>query len=224
MRFQDYKKMVKHGKNLLMRHDVDFSVHRSYALAKIEAEEGVHSTYFLWPHCKYYNLFEEEIVEIVDKIIELGHDIGLHFDYDFYKKQRLSILDAIEREGKLLECIFGVYPEAISFHNITKSANEMFEEYQSYSAICGMWNAHSNYIRENYEYVSDSNGYWRFKRLEDVLIESERNLHVLIHPEWWTPKVLSPRSRITRCIDGRTRKMHEWYDTVMIEIGRLNIL
>jgi hypothetical protein len=73
-----------------MRHDVDFSVHRSYALAKIEAEEGVHSTYFLWPHCKYYNLFEEEIVEIVDKIIELGHDIGLHFDYDFYKKQRLD--------------------------------------------------------------------------------------------------------------------------------------
>lgn len=218
--FRDYK---KRGQNLLMRHDVDFSVHRAYALAKIEAEEGVHSTYFLWPHCKYYNLFEDEIVSIVEEIIKMGHDIGLHFDYDFYKKRNRSVFYGMVNERQFMEHSFDVKPKSFSFHNITKTADEMYSIYTC-EKYCSMINAHSQYIRNTYEYCSDSNGYWRFKRLRDVLEQPvAKNLHVLTHPEWWTPEILSPRDRITRCIDGRNKDQHAWYDGAMEETGRLNI-
>ncbi len=38
----------------------------------------------------------------------------------------------------------------------------------------------------SYAYVSDANGYWRFRRLLDVLVEgTDVRLHVLTHPGWW---------------------------------------
>ena len=83
--FPDYKKS---GRNLLLRHDVDFSIHRAHRLAQIESESDIYSTFCLWLHCPYYNLLEEEICGLIDHIMSLGHKIGLHFDFGFYQRRR----------------------------------------------------------------------------------------------------------------------------------------
>ena len=54
-----------------------------------------------------------------------------------------------------------------------------------------------------YDYVSDSNGYWRFRRLDAVLADADvERLHVLTHPEWWPPEPMSPRARLERSARG----------------------
>jgi hypothetical protein len=43
-----------------------------------------------------------------------------------------------------------------------------------------------DYFRQEVGYCSDSNGYWRVRRLEDVLREAkDERLQVLTHAEWW---------------------------------------
>lgn len=222
--FIAYDQYRSDGSNILWRHDIDFSVHRALKLATIEAEEGVKATYFIHLHNESYNALEAEVAKCIHKIVDMGHDIGLHFDPSFYILDNCN-LDKFEfylkMEQQLLETIFGKRIRAFSFH--VPEVGKWVDVKQE--IIGGLINAYSSYLGENYGYCSDSNGYWRFKRLEDVLREAkEEKLQVLTHPEWWVPSVMSPRDRITRCIDGRAAKQHKWYDAAMQSMGRKNIM
>ena len=67
-----------------------------------------------------------------------------------------------------------------------------------------MLHAGARSVRDDYAYISDSNGYWRFDRLPEVIAAgAHERLHVLTHPEWWQEEAMSPRERILRCIAGR---------------------
>lgn len=208
-------------KHVLWRHDVDFSMHRALKLAKLENEVGVTSTYFLYPHSTFYNFLSRNILDLVLQIIELGHDIGLHFDPIFYQKnEKSSLKRTIQREYKLIRDFTGVAPVAISFHLYGNLIKPMPEE----DILVGMVNAYGPTIRKEYGYVSDSNGVWRFRRLQNVLEEAKENkLQVLTHPEWWTPEVLPPRARIQRCIDGYATFIGKDYDDLVNGAGRPNI-
>jgi hypothetical protein len=218
--FSDHKKP---GKNLLLRHDVDFSIHRAYRLAQIESENNVYSTFFLLIHSPYYSIFEEELYELISQIIDLGHEIGLHFDFGIYQRRGLdrdTIFEYLAFERDTLEKMFKRPIKVFSFHD---PSSEVFRHYAD-DDYCGMINTYSQYLRDNYNYCSDSNGYWRYHRLEDVLVEAKsERLQVLLHPEWWTPEIMSPRERISRCIDGRCRRNHEHYDSQIERDGRLNV-
>ena len=103
---------------MLWRHDVDCSVHRALALARIEAEAGVSSTYFLLFHGWFYNLLERPVLDRAREIMELGHWLGLHFDVDFYpglSVEGLSERLAVERGDA--GGADGARPPLFSFHN-----------------------------------------------------------------------------------------------------------
>jgi hypothetical protein len=211
------------GKCILLRHDVDYSVHRALKLAEIESEEDIRSTFFLWMHSPFYNLFEEEISEIVRKIIGLGHEIGLHFDTGFYECHTLKnvdIMNHLSYEKSIIEHFIGKPVTSFSLHNPSDSMIKKFR----LNSYRGMVNTYSKYIRMNFEYCSDSSGYWRFRRLQDMLEKAEfEKIQILTHPEWWTPDILHPRERISRCIEGRRKKQHEWYDSMLKGLGRENV-
>jgi hypothetical protein len=85
----------------------------------------------------------------------------------------------------------------------------------------GMLNVYSSYFQKNVPYVSDSNGYWRFKRLKEVLTSAtEPCLQVLTHPEWWQEKLMSPKEKVWRCIDGRAESTKALYLKNLAEAGR----
>lgn len=222
-RFAAYDEYKSNDKMILWRHDIDASVHRAYRLAQIEAEEKVRTTFFVHLHNEMYNALETEIAGLLYRISELGHDIGLHFDPLFYglnSSFRSNMEYYLNYEKEILEKIFGKEVRVFSFHNpefgdCLKIENEL---------IAGMINTYSNYFKANYKYCSDSNGYWRFERLEDLLTDAAyQKFHILTHPEWWTPDVLSPRERITRCINGRAERQHLRYDEALLEMGRENV-
>ena len=209
-------------KHVLWRHDVDISLQRALRLAQIEQENGVSSTYFLLLHSEFYNCMDAYSRAAIQEIKELGHRFGLHFDSAFYPApEGLEDLESfIELERNFIEASFGIRLEAVSFHNPEVGGILRFDE----SKIAGLYNTYGKPLKERYEYVSDSNGYWRHKRLADVVSSgSAQRLQVLTHPVWWTPTPMMPRERIRRALDGRTQRVGLGYDRFLEQAGRHNV-
>ena len=207
--------------HVLWRHDVDFSAHRALRLAEIEHELDVKSTFFFRIHGEFYNIFEQPTYKKIQKIISLGHEIGIHFEYFFYDNiKSKSVLDQkLKFEKNILEKTFNVKIKAFSFHNPEmKNALRINE-----NKLVGMINTYGKSIKKKYHYCSDSMGYWRFERLEDVLLSNiDKNLHVLTDPEWWQKTPMSPSQRFQRCVEKRADFCRATWKAPILNHKRMN--
>lgn len=205
---------------ILWRHDCDFSLNRALKLAKIEMQENVTSTYFINPHCEFYNPLEKGQAKIVEQILGMGHVLGLHFDADYYEtRSEAELEEQIAYEASLMERFFGTKLCAFSFHN----PNEVLLGYEKES-YGGLLNCYSRKFKEEIPYCSDSNGYWRFGRLREVLeTGGDFCLQVLTHPAWWQEQSMLPMERIDRCIRGRSESVRRQYVQQLKKMGRKNI-
>ena len=217
--FASYEAIPWGQRFVLWRHDCDCSLNRAHALARIESAEGVSATYFINPHCAFYNLFEKAQHRLVLEIVGMGHEIGLHFDAAFHDiSDETQLSDLVHAEAALLERLYGVKPTAFSFHN--PGAAHLRCEAETYG---GLLNCYSRRFKTEVPYCSDSNGYWRFRRLRDVLTEAtDPCLQVLTHPGWWQEVAMPPRQRIFRSIFGRAASTLRTYDLELGRHGRLN--
>jgi len=218
--FRNYDDYSLDEKFIILRHDVDYSVHRAYKLAQIEASEGIKATYFVLLHSEFYNVFEKVISDLIEKIIGLGHNIGLHFDSHFYEiSNEQDLHEKLVFEKGILETIFNIEVNSFCFHitnEFTLSCNK-----DSYGA---MLNAFSEFYQKKCGYCSDSNGYWRFKRLMDIISnQTYPQMQINIHPAWWQDTIMSPKQRIHRCIDLRAMQVKDIYDETLLRTGRINI-
>lgn len=220
--FLTFDQIDREGKDrfVLWRHDIDFSIWNALRLAQIEAVEGVTSTFFLHLHNHFYNVLEREASDIVSQLISLGHAIGLHFDADYYRVNHEDQLQGLlQREARILEELFGRKVAVFSFHNPTPAVLSWREW-----TYAGMINTYASYFRSGVGYCSDSNGIWRHRRLENVLLEAkEERLQILTHPVWWTDEAMPPRQRIQDCIDRLAARLGERYDQARARDGRENI-
>ena len=55
--------------HIILRHDVDISVHRALALAKLEKKHKICSTYFFRLRSEFYNIFEKPVLSKIHEII-----------------------------------------------------------------------------------------------------------------------------------------------------------
>lgn len=204
-RFIPFTAYKDEGAVCLWRHDIDTSPHRALALAKIESQEGVASTFFILFHSDRYNALDHEVRDIIRELASLGHEIGLHFDPMYYseKIKAGSNLEAnLLMEKDLLSGIVHREIHAFSFHN--PSTSELLDIESE--IIGGMVNAYNATIKQQFAYCSDSFCYWRYQRLIDVLHKEDiKKLHILTHPVCWTPEALSPYMRFKRAVDGRAK-------------------
>ena len=206
---------------VLWRHDIDMSVHRALALARIEHEAHVRATYFVYLHSTFYNALEADVASRLRDIAALGHAFGLHFDPQFYGLSSAdgSGLDrAVAAERDVLQRLLGTPVSALSFHDPDVAGFTALEQ----DRIAGLVNAYGPAIRSGFTYCSDSNGYWRFTPLGDVIESGAAKLHVLTHPEWWVPGPMAPRERVQRAIDGRASATARRYDEALKSMGRDN--
>jgi hypothetical protein len=203
-------------KHVLWRHDIDMSPHRAARIAQIESEEDIRSTYFLHLHSSFYNLFEESPLEKIYSIIDCGHEIGLHFDIGFYQQVMpdLNALLMIQEETKFILDWLYINPTSISFHNPSLQKTDI----PNSDFICGLKNAHSLFIRQNYTYCSDSNSVWNHNPLEDAIEDEHPRIHVLTHPEWWTDVPMSRHEKVERCIVGRCEDQRRRYNLLMEDV------
>jgi hypothetical protein len=219
-RFRTFADFCKDERFVLWRHDVDVSPQGAVRMAEIEAEEGVVATYLVGLHSPFYNLLERDVSDCVRRILALGHDVGIHFDPDYYGLSDVSHLEPLlDRERHIVEHMLGHRARAFSFHNNTPMLQ-----------ACGDWeyagliHCHAAYFQSEVGYCSDSNGFWRHRRLEDVLAgATDERLQVLTHPELWQDEPMPPRQRIRRSVDGRAAATLSGYDALLQSAGRENI-
>jgi hypothetical protein len=219
--FEPFDTTVVHP-HVLWRHDVDMSVHRALALARIEADLGVRSTWFIWLRSPFYSLLDRATAERARAILELGHRLGLHFDAGAYGPLRDEgeLERRIAYERRLLEDLLKHPVCAVSLHN----PDVLHCPGMRNDRLAGLPNAYGLGLESAYEYVSDSNGFWRYRRLPEALAdETITRLHVLTHPEWWTPEPLSPRERVVRAVEGRGRHVLNEYDALLARHDRINL-
>ncbi len=219
-KFVTYDCLEEKGKYILLRHDVDFSVHASVKSARIEAGEGIIATYFLWLHSRFYNIFEKEIFEKIKEIIGLGHRIGVHLDCEFHDLSKEADLERnLSFERSVLERLFDITIPVFSFHNPTD--RELLHTKHKYVDLI---NTYSEFFKSEVFYCSDSNGYWRHHNLQAVLTEAKHDrIQILLHPEWWTEEVMSPKQKVWRSIDSRAENNKQWYIDKLVEYNRENI-
>lgn len=213
-------KYVSERKDIIWRHDVEFSVEIAYEMAKIEAEEGVKTTYFFQLHCPCYNLFSIRTSTLLKKIKNLGHHVGLHFDSHYFNIQSEEELNKyIELDKNYMNAVLGLDIDTYSFHN----TNPFILSCKEYK-YGGLINVYSSYFKEHYDYCADSTGIWRYERLEDKLKDiTIRHLQVLVHDGMWSEKVLSPRKRLIKVYHDYADELIKTYDKWLPRSGNKNV-
>ena len=213
---------IANRKDVIWRHDVEFSPDIALKMAEIESELGVRATYFWQLHCDYYNTVSPYFTEILKKIKSMGHHIGLHFDSHYYNIQTEAQLEEyITRDKEFLEGALGgqIVIDTFSFHN----TNSFILSCKAYK-YGGLINVYSSYFKEHYNYCADSTGIWRYDRLEDVLNDdSVRHLQVLTHDGMWSEKVLSPHKRLLSCVQAEADRQKWSYVLKLPKTGNINV-
>ncbi|MBL4854258.1 MAG: hypothetical protein JKY25_08480 [Robiginitomaculum sp.] len=211
------------GRHLILRHDLDHSIHQAYRIAEIEHNLGIKASYMFTLRLPYYNILEHDTQKIAREILKMGHSAGLHFDAAAYEKDQWSeaeLEDTMAKERDLLSQSLDAPIEAVSYHDPTCGNFIAFDK----DIMAGMVNCYGKTLRDEYGYCSDSNGYWRHKPIPEVIASVEHEqLHVLVHPEWWTPTAMPPRQRIERAVLLEAQNIMKTYDDHLARSGRDNI-
>ena len=193
---------------VIMRHDIDMDLEAALRMSSLEKDLGIHSTYFFLVRCPLYNVFSGDGAGQVREILSAGHHFGLHFDCVLYPDISAGNLNYyISRECQLLEQFFDHPVEAISFHRpgrLELSGIELKKWPHSYEKV----------FLEKFEYFSDSRGNWaRGNPLESEAFLKGKNLHILVHPIWWTEAPMTPYG----CLVSLTQQIGHWAEQYISE-------
>jgi hypothetical protein len=214
-------------KLVLWRHDVEFSPWVALRMSKIEKSLGVKASYFFQTHSEFYNLYERAVVDIALEIADMGHYVGLHYDPHFWglddepdspeKVSRMS--KTLQWDADFFGKAVGVEPNVFSFHltnRFTMSCEEM--------RYAGLINVYSKFFKEHFAYNGDSNGWWKFEKMDDRFTNADiRHVQILTHDANWTDKPMAPRQRGFLAIDQIASHMRERYDAILKNANALNI-
>ena len=185
----DFSEVIEYGmdKFCVLRHDIEFSIDRAYELAKIEKDLGVVSTYTVQVRNNTYNAISEKNIELINKIKDLGHHIGLHQNPPLMEAKELGRY--IMTDIQILEHFYGFEIDRFAFHRPKK------EYLASYVMLENKINCYDkkffHYFDEKPDkldvlYLSDSNHKWKFGYPLDFDLSKVDKLQLLTHPYSWT--------------------------------------
>lgn len=214
--FSNYNDYSEKNKSVIFRHDVDICLERAVKLAKIENNNNIKSTYFILLSTEIYNVFSKESDKMLKEILELGHEIGLHFDelkYDINNKKELE--NYVQYEKNILEKALGIKIKTVSMHI---PSNWILENDIQFKNIK---NSYSKKFLKEFKYLSDSMMNWR----EDVvgIIEKETydKLHILTHPFWYTEKKSNIKELASVFIENGNLKRYDYMRNIIINIEEI---
>jgi len=185
----DYKDVNDNTKKFcVLRHDIEFSIDRAYKLAKIEKELGVVSTYTVQVRNNTYNALSEKNIDLISKIRELGHHIGLHQNPPSSMKLD-TLKDYIMRDITILEDCYGFEIDRFAFHRPKK------EYLNCYVELDNRINCYDKKFFHFFEnkpesleilYLADSNHKWKYGYPLDFDFSKINKLQLLTHPFSWS--------------------------------------
>lgn len=179
--FRSYHNYGPTPRCVILRHDIDTSLHQAVKLAELEAGEGVHSTWFVLLRTDFYNVFSRSGREVLDHIRSLGHEIGLHFDEASYLPALGpdEVVQNIIRECELLSALLETEVSSVSMHRPSKSTLEA--DFQ----IPNIVNSYGKTFFHDFKHLSDSRRRWREPVLDIIRSGEYDRLHILTHAFWY---------------------------------------
>jgi hypothetical protein len=174
-------------RRLYLRHDIDVSVENAVEMAKLEADYGVESTYFVALNSPYYNLLNDTQVDRLREIADLGHTVGLHID------ERGAYMDEFDDIETALESVYGLLSDVIPIKQVVSFHMPSQYDFNRTDTIGEFVNAYSTTFTdgEQVTYLSDSNRRWRDGCFSQHLDDPDQSYQVLVHPIWWHETPLS---------------------------------
>jgi len=206
--FSEYVNSTKQSDVILLRHDIDYSIEKALEMAKLESNLGIKSTYFILLRGLFYNPYSPTNTIHLKKIIELGHEIGLHYDSTYLSKEKFPY-KKLKEEIKQLEQIIDNKIFVVTQHNPTVSSKlkKISKEFLD---------ARESKIFQTVSYISDSVKNWRSGCMCKH-IGNQKTLQILIHPIWWTKKPKTVDTILDEIVSywathiNKAKKMHAKY-------------
>ena len=198
----------------VLRHDIEFSIDRAYELAKVEKELGVTSTYTVQVRNNTYNALSEKNIDLIKRIKDLGHHIGLHQNPPLMDLDKLKTYVSVDIQ--MLEYYYGFYVDRFAFHRPKK------EYLKEYFKLDGKINCYDekffHYFDEkpnkiNVLYLADSNHEWKYGYPLDYDFSKIDKLQLLTHPYSWTETGGDNYSNFLSLIRERNKELVYSMDT-----------
>lgn len=188
--FRDYLDAPS-SKHLVLRHDIDNSIEQAIRVARLDAEAGCTSTFFLRVHARGYNLMSLPSLMIIREMEQLGHEVQLHLEG--------GICDVVgggdnfewaDRQRAVFEAAVGRPLGGFSLHEPARLGGfEFAAELLSRWSDTVRYHAYEpRFMMPNMKYLSDSSGNWREGHFAQW-VGKEPLMQVLTHPFWWFEKV-----------------------------------
>lgn len=189
-RYAGYKEALGKDKFIIMRHDVEYSVERAYALSKVEERMDFTSAFFFQWTNNSYNILSKKNMEMVKDMHERGHTIGLHFALNGMTDMTL-IRRQIVKEINILSEMFGFKVDTFSIHRPSK---DVLRENIKLPDIINAYQDDFFTFAENItegtpvavKYMSDANHIWRYGYPDEKNILGNDKVQILTHPFAWT--------------------------------------
>lgn len=166
---------------LILRHDVDVSLKRALRMAKIEKDFGICATYMVMTKSSLYCVGDATSRDILRKIMDMGHEIGLHIDPRPHNGIT-PIEGRINSACSQLEDATSSPIMSVSFHRPPE------ESLRGPLMIRDKVNAYTKELTGEHmeRYLSDSAGHWiKGEPLPRLMNLTKPLLQLLIHPIWW---------------------------------------
>ncbi len=177
---------------ILLRHDLDHPVlHKALSFAGIENRLGIKATYFVRVHSDEYNPFGFKIYSALRQILDMGHEIGLHYEHlDFCDVTREDPDTIITKGKKLLELIFDTKIKGIAGHrSFTDIQNWDFWEDHNFRDFGFEYDAYEDRFMSSMLYIDDSLRQWKEgKCMCQYIADGVPRLYFLTHPFYWYHK------------------------------------
>lgn len=162
------------------RHDVDLSMSHAADMAELEHSLGVRATYYVLLSTRMYGLASAEGRAFLERLIQLGHEVGLHFDATQYAGDRDSLEIAARDECAILEMLTRQPVTSLSFHRPAPALLGLE------GGFAGRVHTYEPRFFNATAYVSDSNGGWHHGHpLDHAAVAAGEPLQLLTHPIWW---------------------------------------
>jgi hypothetical protein len=188
MQMREYTQARPSQRVLLLRHDIDTHPECAERLARVERDLGVRSTYFVRVHTDMYNPFGFRVYPILRNILEMGHEIGLHFENtDMSRMTGEDARSILRREIDVLQATLGTRIEGIAAHvDLISGVNnddinplDYDIEYEARTLTRGF-----TFVSDSLRKWPHTNGRCICRILQDPHLNAAR-ICLLTHPEFW---------------------------------------
>ena len=210
LHFSDFRNSDTPQSFFILRHDIDFSLSAALEMARFEAERGVRATYFLLLSSEHYNLLSKGCCLVPRQLVDLGHEVGLHYDVQAMSERDNSDLHTqLQYEIDILSKLTGCPIQSVAMHNPSIYGDDPF------AGDTHFINAYDPQFTKTIAYYSDSCGAWRDDTY-DVFSRSTipDKLQLLIHPFFWAATPGDRWERLNKWVDETRQSLEKSQEQV----------